>query len=191
MKRTGTITSHQPHEPNAARWACAWGGFSPLRMYCIVLYCIVLYCIVLYCIVLYCIVLYCIVLYCIVLYLTMVYFARPPPPGLKAWLIPSCKPINRLLCNHPSSAFYDVVLRLLTAPWSCANGAAFNLSNPLLPQRPLGWTSADAAGLPIYPGLVKVEEVKQGVITHAIRFTANYIQSSYAYPASHLITGRE
>jgi hypothetical protein len=79
----------------------------------------------------------------------------------------------------------------LTAPWSCANGAAFNLSNPLLPQRPLGWTSADAAGLPIYPGLVKVEEVKQGVITHAIRFTSRRIWRFYSYPAGHLVTGRE
>jgi hypothetical protein len=80
---------------------------------------------------------------------------------------------------------------LLTAPWSCANGAAFNLSHPLLPQRPLGWTSADAAGLPIYPGLVKVEEVKQGVITHAIRFTAPSIVQAYEFPASHLVSGRE
>ena len=76
-------------------------------------------------------------------------------------------------------------------PWHCANGAAFNLSNPVLPQRPLGWTSGDAAGLPIYPGLVKVDEAKAGVINHAIRFTAPHVMRAYAFPATHLISGRE
>jgi len=85
-------------------------------------------------------------------------------------------------CEAPADA---------SSPWRCANGAAFNLSNPLLPQRPLGWTSADAAGLGIYPGLVKLEEIKAGVINHAIRFTARYIKSGYSYPAAHLVTGRE
>ena len=77
------------------------------------------------------------------------------------------------------------------APWSCANGAAFNLSNPILPQRPLGWTSGDAAGLPIYPGLIRISEVKAGAINHAIRFTSGRIRAAYEYPAGHLITGRE
>ena len=77
------------------------------------------------------------------------------------------------------------------APWRCANGAAFNLSSPTLPQRPLGWTSADAAGLPILPGLVTVDEVAAGEIRHAIRFTARRIRAAYAYPAGHLVTGRE
>jgi hypothetical protein len=90
------------------------------------------------------------------------------------------RPPKHLNPNHPTKA-----------PWSCANGAAFNLSNPLLPQRPLGWTSADAAGLPIYPGLVKVEEVRAGAINHAIRFTSRRIRDAYTYPASHLVTGRE
>ena len=65
------------------------------------------------------------------------------------------------------------------------------MSNPLLPQRPLGWTSGDAAGLPIYPGLVKVAEVKAGAINHAIRFTAYHPREAYAYPAGHLVSGRE
>lgn len=83
-------------------------------------------------------------------------------------------------CEWPTSA---------TAPWTCANGAAFNLSNPLLPQRPFGWTSADAAGLPIYAGLIKVAEIQAGAINHAIRFTARVIQPAFAWPASHLVTG--
>lgn len=61
----------------------------------------------------------------------------------------------------------------------------FNLSNPALPQRPIGWTSSDAAGLPIVPGLVTVAEIKAGVINHAIRFTTQPTVNAYAYPASH------
>lgn len=76
-------------------------------------------------------------------------------------------------------------------PWSCANGAAFDLGNGVLPQRPLGWTSADGAGLPIYPGLVRVAEVQAGAVNHAIRFTARRVLPAYAFPAGHLVTGRE
>ncbi len=54
--------------------------------------------------------------------------------------------------------------------WSCDAAAKFNLTSNKL--RPLGWTSTDAAGLPIYAGLVRFEEaVTKGVINHALRFT--------------------
>jgi len=62
--------------------------------------------------------------------------------------------------------------------------AVFNLSQ-VLPQRPDGWTSADAAGLPILPGLLKYEEVARGEIKHAIRFTTPSAAMAYVYPASH------
>jgi hypothetical protein len=63
--------------------------------------------------------------------------------------------------------------------------ARFNLSRNAL-GRSLGWTSADAAGLPIYPGLVKWEEVAvKGVIDHAIRFTGPNSRQAYAPPATH------
>ena len=52
--------------------------------------------------------------------------------------------------------------------------------------RPDGWTSADAAGLPIYPGLVRYDEVVQeGVIDHALRFTISRTQRGYIHPATH------
>ena len=55
--------------------------------------------------------------------------------------------------------------------WKAGGGAIFDLkSEP--PARPDGWTSADAAGLPILPGLVRYEEVAAGAIRHALRFTA-------------------
>ena len=64
------------------------------------------------------------------------------------------------------------------------SGAVFDLSLPL-PQRPEGWTSADAAGLPIFPGLVRYEEVASGFIGHAIRVTFSSTQNGYVFPASH------
>lgn len=67
--------------------------------------------------------------------------------------------------------------------WDAASGAIFDLlSNDL---RPAGWTSADAAGLPILPGLVRYEEVVSGEIRHAIRFTAPRTQRAYVWPARH------
>jgi hypothetical protein len=69
------------------------------------------------------------------------------------------------------------------ASWSAGSGAIFDLgSNDL---RPAGWTSADAAGLPILPGLVRYEEVASGEIRHALRFTARYTRQAYVWPARH------
>ena len=52
--------------------------------------------------------------------------------------------------------------------------------------RPAGWTSADAAGLPIFPGLVRYDEVfEQGVIAHALRFTVHDTRRAYVHPARH------
>ena len=67
--------------------------------------------------------------------------------------------------------------------WTAGSGAYFDLRSNAL--RPAGWTSADAAGLPIFPGLVRYEEVKTGSIDHAIRFTAPST-CGYIYPATHL-----
>jgi len=71
--------------------------------------------------------------------------------------------------------------------WEASSGAVFNLTSNAL--RPDGWTSADAAGLPIFPGLVKYDEVASGTIHHAIRFTlasAN-VKPGYISPATHQV----
>ncbi len=70
-----------------------------------------------------------------------------------------------------------------TSGWTAANGAIFHLGSDAL--RPDGWTSADAAGLPILPGLVRYQEVMAGEITHAIRFTMANTQQGYIHPATH------
>ena len=67
--------------------------------------------------------------------------------------------------------------------WTAGSGAIWNLKSNAL--RPDGWTSADAAGLPIFPGLVRYSEVAAGAIRHAIRFTASSTCGGYIYPARH------
>jgi hypothetical protein len=68
--------------------------------------------------------------------------------------------------------------------WKAGSGAVFDLNSNAL--RPAGWTSADAAGLPIFPGLVRYDEVNDlGVINHALRFTASQTRHAYVSPARH------
>lgn len=67
--------------------------------------------------------------------------------------------------------------------WSAGSGAVFNLSSNEL--RPEGWTSADAAGLPIFPLLVRYPEVASGHIDHALRVTVPETQRGYIHPATH------
>jgi hypothetical protein len=67
--------------------------------------------------------------------------------------------------------------------WRAGSGAIWNLRSNRL--RPAGWTSADAAGLPILPGLARHEEVRRGRIDHALRFTVSESRRAYVYPARH------
>jgi hypothetical protein len=67
--------------------------------------------------------------------------------------------------------------------WNAGNGVVWNLNSDAL--RPSNWTSADAAGLPILPGLVRYDEVASGIINHALRFTVNSAQRAYLWPARH------
>jgi hypothetical protein len=69
------------------------------------------------------------------------------------------------------------------ASWNAGSGALFNLNSNAL--RPKGWTSADAAGLPILPALVKCAEVQAGSIDHALRVTFNETQDGFITPARH------
>jgi hypothetical protein len=81
-----------------------------------------------------------------------------------------------------------VLYELYNAKWNdgsptAGSGAVFDLgSNDL---RPAGWTSADAAGLPIFPGLVRWDEVQAGAIHHAIRFTVDCTSRHFLWPARH------
>lgn len=76
---------------------------------------------------------------------------------------------------------------LNSGQWEASSGAIFNLRSDAL--RPAGWTSADAAGLPVFPGLVRYDEVAKGVIAHPIRFTlqSSNVKPAYISPARHKV----
>jgi hypothetical protein len=67
--------------------------------------------------------------------------------------------------------------------WQAGSGAVWGLASNAL--RPAGWTSADAAGLPILPGLVRYDEVAAGAIRHALRFTVQHTRNQFIWPARH------
>jgi hypothetical protein len=85
---------------------------------------------------------------------------------------------NRILYE-----LYDVSYSAATGSWTAGSGAIWDLKTDY--YRPVGWTSADAAGLPMLPGLVRYDEVAGGEITHALRFTVSETQRAYIFPASH------
>ncbi len=91
---------------------------------------------------------------------------------------------HALMVNRDTCTLYE----LFDARWNngsptAGSGAIFDLNSDAL--RPAGWTSADAAGLPILPGLVRYDEVQAGAIDHAIRFTAVCTRDRYVWPARH------
>jgi len=91
---------------------------------------------------------------------------------------------HAIMVNPSTCTLYELYDAQYSSSGSTAgSGAIWNLDSNAL--RPAGWTSADAAGLPILPGLVRYDEVQSGVITHAIRMTAETTDTSYIWPARH------
>ena len=91
---------------------------------------------------------------------------------------------HALIVDRDSCRLYELyALRKTASGWSAGSGAIWNLRSNKL--RPAGWTSADAAGLPILPGLVRYDEVARGRISHALRFTVESTRRAYIYPARH------
>ena len=91
---------------------------------------------------------------------------------------------HMLIVDRGNCTLYELfAARHTSTGWHAGSGAIWSLlSNHL---RPNGWTSADAAGLPIMPGLVRHYEVKAGTIDHALRFTAPDTCAGHIYPARH------
>jgi hypothetical protein len=91
---------------------------------------------------------------------------------------------HALLLDRDACTLYELYdLHGSGSSWTAGSGAIWNLRSNRL--RPAGWTSADAAGLPIFPGLARYDEVARGVIDHALRFTASRTRRAYVYPARH------
>jgi hypothetical protein len=91
---------------------------------------------------------------------------------------------HAIMVNPATCTLYELDNARSTGSSATADsGATWNLNSDAL--RPAGWTSADAAGLPILPGLLRYDEVLSGSITHAIRMTAQATDTSYLWPARH------
>jgi hypothetical protein len=91
---------------------------------------------------------------------------------------------HALLVDRTSCRLYELfALERKGGGWHAGSGAIWDLRSNRL--RPAGWTSADAAGLPILPGLARFDEVARGRIDHALRFTAERTRRAYLYPARH------
>ena len=103
----------------------------------------------------------------------------PPNP-----LIEGGSDAHILLVDKDACRLYELFdARQVGGAWQAGSGATWDLRSNAL--RPAGYTSADAAGLPILPGLVRYEEVAAGQIAHALRFTTNVTRNAYIYPATH------
>ena len=91
---------------------------------------------------------------------------------------------HAILVDKSACRLYELYdLRHTSRGWTAGSGAVWNLRSNHL--RPAGWTSADAAGLPIFPGLARWDEASRGLIDHALRFTARETRRAYIYPARH------
>jgi hypothetical protein len=92
---------------------------------------------------------------------------------------------HAILVDRDSCALYELFAleRTQAGGWEAGSGAIWNMRSNAV--RPAGWTSADAAGLPILPGLARYGEVATGRIDHALRFTASQTRRAYIWPARH------
>jgi hypothetical protein len=90
-----------------------------------------------------------------------------------------------LVIDSDNCILYELysAYRQADGTWQAGSGAVFNLRSNAL--RPAEWTSADAAGLPILPGLIRYDEVASGEIKHAIRFTVEHTRNTFIWPARH------
>jgi hypothetical protein len=91
---------------------------------------------------------------------------------------------HAILVDKSNCRLYELYdLHHTSRGWTAGSGATWSLRSDHL--RPAGWTSADAAGLQIFPGLARWDEVSRGIIDHALRFTAPATRRAYVYPARH------
>lgn len=111
---------------------------------------------------------------------------NPPIEGVAPGKLPSGDGDHHLLViDRDNSRLYELYnVRFTDGKWHAGSGAVFDLFGDT--KRPRGWTSADAAGLPVFPGLVRYDEaVERGLIDHALRFTVAKTRSAFTAPATH------
>jgi len=109
---------------------------------------------------------------------------RGPYPIPRGVRIEAGSDRHAIVVDRDRCRLYELyALRRAGDGWHAGSGAIWNLRSNRL--RPAGWTSADAAGLPILPGLARYDEVERGRIDHALRFTVERTRRAYVYPARH------
>jgi hypothetical protein len=97
---------------------------------------------------------------------------------------------HALLVDRTRCRLFELyALRRENGRWTAGSGATWSLRAPKL--RPAGWTSADAAGLPILPLLARYQEVRRGRITHALRMTVSQSRRAFVFPARHFASSDE
>ena len=107
--------------------------------------------------------------------------AYPIPPGAR---VEGGSDRHAILVDRDACRLYELyALRRIAAGWRAGSGATWDLRSNRLRQA--SWTSADAAGLPILPGLARYDEVARGRIDHALRFTVSRTRRAYIWPARH------
>jgi hypothetical protein len=109
----------------------------------------------------------------------------PIPPGVRIEGGPDADgDRHALLVDRSRCRLYELyALRKENGRWRAGSGATWSLRRPRI--RPAGWTSADAAGLPILPLLARYPEVRRGRITHALRMTVSETRRAFVFPARH------
>jgi hypothetical protein len=108
----------------------------------------------------------------------------PIPPGAPVEGAGELGDRHVLILQRGTCRLYELYdARRAGAGWEAGSGAVFDLRSNAL--RPNGWTSADAAGLPIFPLLVRYDEVRTGRIAHALRVTVPRTQAGFIHPATH------
>jgi hypothetical protein len=111
----------------------------------------------------------------------------PVPPGAP---VEGGSDRHVLVVQRGTCRLYELfAARRSGAGWRAGSGAIFDLRSNRL--RPRGWTSADAAGLPILPGLARYEELRRGGINHALRFTASRTRKAFVAPARHFASSSD
>jgi len=115
----------------------------------------------------------------------------PPNARIEGYM-PNGKPFGGdrhvLVIDKDNNRLYELynASKRADGSWNCDSSAIFHLDSVnVRPTEQPGWTSADAAGLPIFPGLVRYDEAVTGVISHAIRFTVANTREAYVPPANH------
>lgn len=114
------------------------------------------------------------------------YYPIPPNPPIEGYPNPPADGDRHLLIvDRDHERLFELIgVRKQGDRWYALSGAIFDLNQH--PNRPLGWTSADAAGLPILPALVRYDEVHTlKEVRHAMRFTAQVTQRAFVFPATH------